>query len=450
MLNRYHMKTRMLFLILSSSLWLAVVPCRAQDTDTYISRFKDLAEAEMLRTGIPAAISLAQGIVESGSGSGWLAQNANNYFGIKCKNNWQGATVSHDDDLKNECFRKYPDVDASWRDHSDFLKQSPRYAFLFALDPRDYKGWAKGLKKAGYATSRTYAEKLVEVIERYNLQQYTEEALGKQQEKVNRDFAAMLDQKVASEAGTTAPEVARPEPEKPSVIRPAFPEKAFAINGLRVVYVRAHTPLAPVAEKHHVKLRRLLRYNDLRSETLNEGRLIYLQRPRKTGAHETHVVREGETMDLIARREGIRLDWLYKRNRLAKGTQPAPGTELVLRGYVPKTAGANHSFLARIGKAASGKSEPTRPEVSPQAPGAAADPGQPKAIYTGTSSAAPAEKDPATSTSEPRKPVTHLVRKGETLYSLSKTYGASVDQLRAWNHLEGNNIRVGQTLVVGR
>jgi flagellum-specific peptidoglycan hydrolase FlgJ len=138
----------------------------------YIKRFSPIAIEEMHRTGVPASIKLAQGISESGAGSSRLAVEGNNHFGIKCKKEWTGPTISHTDDLPNECFRKYASPEESYRDHSDFLRTRSHYAFLFQLDPLDYKGWAYGLKKAGYATAPQYPQALLQVIELYELYQY--------------------------------------------------------------------------------------------------------------------------------------------------------------------------------------------------------------------------------------------------------------------------------------
>lgn len=149
---------------------------------SYINDYKSLAIEEMKRTGVPAAITLAQGIHESGAGNSGLALASNNHFGIKCKSTWTGETVLHDDEKKDECFRKYPGVADSYRDHSDFLKSGSRYAFLFKLDPLDYTAWANGLKSAGYAGNPKYAPMLIKLIEDYSLQDYTLIALGKKTE----------------------------------------------------------------------------------------------------------------------------------------------------------------------------------------------------------------------------------------------------------------------------
>ncbi|MCU0388222.1 MAG: glucosaminidase domain-containing protein [Chitinophagaceae bacterium] len=147
----------------------------------YIEKYAPLAINEQVRTGIPAAIKLAQGIHESGAGNGDLALRSNNHFGIKCKSNWTGAVAYHDDDEKGECFRAYDSVAFSYRDHSDFLKTSKRYEFLFKLDITDYKGWANGLKQAGYATNPKYPLLLIKLIENYNLSEFTNTALALQE-----------------------------------------------------------------------------------------------------------------------------------------------------------------------------------------------------------------------------------------------------------------------------
>lgn len=141
-------------------------------TQQYIEKYKDIAINNMNKHGIPSSITLAQGILESGNGSGRLAVEANNHFGIKCKGSWTGGKIYHDDDEKGECFRKYPSAEESYNDHSIFLTSSQRYAGLFTLKNTDYKGWAKGLKAAGYATNPQYAELLINLIEKYELHQY--------------------------------------------------------------------------------------------------------------------------------------------------------------------------------------------------------------------------------------------------------------------------------------
>ena len=169
------------FLLIFTFLFTGFIS-RSQDAAiilNYISTYKDIAIAEMERTGVPASIKLAQGIHETTAGTSDLVLKSNNHFGIKCKATWTGKSVSHDDDARGECFRKYNASVDSYRDHSDFLKGSARYASLFKLDPLDYSGWAYGLKKAGYATNPRYPQVIIKLIQDYQLQNYTLIALGK-------------------------------------------------------------------------------------------------------------------------------------------------------------------------------------------------------------------------------------------------------------------------------
>ncbi len=175
----------------------------------YIERYKDIAVEEMSKSGIPASITLAQGLLESGNGNGELARQANNHFGIKCNTTWTGPTILKDDDAKGECFRVYNDPEESYRDHSEFLKRQ-RYAFLFELNRNDYKGWAYGLKQAGYATNPRYAELLIGIIERYDLTQY-DKAESNTIAKVNRE------EKILQEISKEAYVKQQVEPEKAPV-----------------------------------------------------------------------------------------------------------------------------------------------------------------------------------------------------------------------------------------
>src|SRR5512133_2598751 len=159
------------FLVLNASFSMAQYPERMTRA-LYFETYREIAIREMNRSGVPASITLAQGALESGDGNSRLAKSANNHFGIKCHDDWNGKTIREDDDSRNECFRKYPSVDESYKDHSDYLRSKTRYAFLFDLKVTDYKGWARGLKKAGYATNPSYAESLIKIIEDYNLGMY--------------------------------------------------------------------------------------------------------------------------------------------------------------------------------------------------------------------------------------------------------------------------------------
>ena len=199
----------------------------------------------MQRTGVPAAIKLAQGIHETMAGTSDLVLKSNNHFGIKCKDTWTGESVNHDDDAKGECFRKYPSPDDSYRDHSDFLKNSTRYSFLFKLEPTDYEGWAYGLKKAGYATNPKYPQIIIKLIEDYHLQDYTLIALGKAQvteETVKHNNRGRNSEIQARHfvSGKMEFKPEKTEIKQPEKIKqyPIYPEGEFKINETRVVYAK--------------------------------------------------------------------------------------------------------------------------------------------------------------------------------------------------------------------
>jgi len=295
----------------------------------YVNTYKALAIAEEQRTGVPAAITLAQGLHESEAGTSELVKGSNNHFGIKCKADWKGAVFYHDDDSRQECFRSYLTAADSYRDHSDFLRQGSRYAFLFQLDPTDYEGWAYGLKKAGYATNSRYSQILIKLIRDYNLEQYTMIAIGKMAAsdevvlKAPGGGAGSMDS-VKRDAAIAGPEV-------------SYPEGEFLINRTRVVYVQAGVALLTIANRYEVPLGRLLEFNEMKEEDiLIKGQLIYLQRKRRAGSVEYHVVREGEGMYEMAQAEGVRLRDLLEMNQLSEGEQPAVGERIYLQHSAPE------------------------------------------------------------------------------------------------------------------
>lgn len=316
---------------------IAVITVKAQDAAiirTYIETYRSLAIAEMQRTGVPASIKLAQGIHETMAGTSDLVKKSNNHFGIKCKSNWTGESVSHDDDARGECFRKYEQAADSYKDHSDFLKNSSRYATLFKLDPLDYSAWAYGLKKAGYATNPKYPQIIIRLIEDYHLQDYTLIAMGKMQTPAEWASVASIE---SNNKATIIPAagIIQEEPIKKQV--PNYPLGEFKINDTRVVFVKKETPLLAIAQQYNVSLSRLLEFNEIpEMETLGEDQLIYLQRKKKTGQNEFHVVKTGETVQEIARDEAIRLESLLAYNHLqSQGQQPAVGEQLYLRRTAP-------------------------------------------------------------------------------------------------------------------
>src|SRR5215204_5004290 len=193
----------------------------------YVLKFKDIAIEEMKRTGVPAAITLAQGIHETSAGQSVLVLKSNNHFGIKCKTEWTGPSVSHDDDARGECFRKYSSPYDSYRDHSDFLTSRSHYASLFKLDPTDYEGWAKGLKKAGYATNPKYPQILIKLIRDYNLQDYTLVALGRKKLETNEPQWVKNTESTNTALGVG--DEVKAEPKK------IYPEGVFKINDTKVI-----------------------------------------------------------------------------------------------------------------------------------------------------------------------------------------------------------------------
>ncbi len=298
----------------------------------YIHTYTQIAIEEMQRTGVPASIKLAQGIHETMAGTSELVKKSNNHFGVKCKSNWTGERVSHTDDAPNECFRKYDDPAQSYRDHSDFLKGSSRYASLFKLDPLDYEAWAYGLKKAGYATNPRYPQIIIKLIETYNLQDYTFIALGKM--KPTEEMLAKNEQP-ADESGivsvTAGPSVQQQE--EPEV---KYPSGEFKINDTRVIYAKEGMPFLTIAKEYNVSLSRIFEFNELdETETLQKDQLIYLQRKRKTGSNEFHIVKPGEKLKDIAQLEGIRMESLLEYNHLQNYMQPAAGEQLFLRRKAP-------------------------------------------------------------------------------------------------------------------
>lgn len=341
-----------LFLCLTLFAGMTANAQQSELVKNYIIQYKDLAIAEMMRTGVPASIKLAQGINETMAGTSDLVMRSNNHFGIKCKSTWTGETVKHNDDQRGECFRKYTKPEDSYRDHSDFLKGNQRYAFLFDLDPTDYSSWAWGLKKAGYATNPRYALSLIKTIEDYGLQEYTLIALGRQPEKTND--VAVLSAAVSQEPASSPGERSGMSNEQTQVIAvqqsPAYPRGEFRINETKVVYVPKGTSYFVIAKEYNVDLAKLFEFNDMpQAEETDRDRLIYLQRKRKTGNSEFHIVKPGETLHDIAQSEAIRIESLMELNWLKDGEMPAIGEQLSLlkkSSATPRLAlNTNYSLL---------------------------------------------------------------------------------------------------------
>ncbi len=342
-------------------LLVTVVKAQKEKAEAYINSYKELAIAEMIRTGVPASIKLAQGILESGCGESDLAKTSNNHFGIKCKTEWTGARTYHDDDEKGECFRVYQSVEESYRDHSDFLKNRPYYADLFKLDPTDYEGWAKGLKKAGYATNPAYPQQLLKVINDYNLQQYSLEAIDRQKkatiaykEEVNftksnpvqktsspethspvthSPIIAVLN-KQQPENPNPEPATQNPQPAATKAAAPSYPNGIFTINHSKVIYASAGTSLLSIASQFDIPLAKLIDYNELSEmDVLDTNRLLFIEKKMKRGATDYHMVAEGETLHAISQLEGVRLENLLEYNGLKKESVVSPGDRIYLRSF---------------------------------------------------------------------------------------------------------------------
>ena len=411
-------------IILIAVLLFTGILSRAQNQQVihdYIIAYKNIAIAEMQRTGVPASIKLAQGIHETMAGTSDLVTKSNNHFGIKCKANWTGESVTHDDDLRGECFRKYNTPDESYRDHSNFLKNSQRYAFLFQIDPLDYSSWAYGLKKAGYATNPKYPLIIIKLIEDYNLQDYTLIALGK---KVDTDEVLAKNEEIKDETVVVPVAVVakdKEEKEPLQVVSKAalYPSGEFKINDTKVIYAIAGTSFLTIAQQYNVPLKRLFEFNSIpETEEVSVDQLIFLQRKRKTGEHEFHVVKEGERLQDIAQEEGIRMESLLEYNQLQDYMQPATGQQLYLKTKAPAMP-----LLA--------KEE-----------GETVEKGQP--LFTNNGNTPVTEK----AVYATGKYSIHIVQPKETLYSISKKYDVRIDDIATWNQLSSYELKKGQQLKI--
>ena len=374
----------------------AVVVC-AQDLLTpeqYIATYKDIAIREMKRMGVPAAITLAQGILETESGNSDLVKKSNNHFGIKCKSNWTGASVSHDDDATGECFRLYKTADESYRDHSNFLRGSARYSFLFKLDVRDYKGWAYGLKKAGYATNPGYPQILIKNIEQFNLQQYTLQAAD---EVPKFDADKYRDD---AEDKLTEEKIAVDEKVSDGASMLDVSDNIITVNGSKCVLAGKGTSLLVVATKNNIPLSKMLGFNELSEDgMLIKNQYVFLEKKSKTGDKDFYLAKAGESLYDIAQKNGIQLQYMLDYNKLWGNEDITAGTKIYLK---PNLAPAKIVII----------------------PAAA----------------------PAITTS----PKTHIVAPKEGLYAISKKYNVSVQQLKEWNNLQGDSLSIGQELIISK
>ena len=401
----------LLFLLIS-------VGVKAQDsqlpaTIKYIETYAPLAIKEMARTGFPASIKIAQGILETDAGRSELVQQSNNHFGLKCKSSWTGEKVYHNDDELGECFRKYANADESYLDHSDYLKSQSRYTFLFSYDPNDYDSWAWGLKKAGYATSPIYAQTLIKNIEKYNLNELN----GIKEDSDSSNLAAyfyalennLIVQPVAKleQSNNKAKEVKNAYPVKQVDENPKtsiaksqkYPSGIFKINGLKVIYTKEGTSLLSIAKKQHVQLSGILMWNEMPSENtiLEEDQLIYLQKKKKTGNESFYIVKADENLREVSQKVGIQLSSILSLNKLKQGMTPAVGEKISLKKPVKE-----RPALARSNT----------------------------------------NKDSKNSIA------LHVVKQGESLYTIAKKYKVSVDSIKNANAMDQDDLQIGQTLKI--
>ncbi|MFT4522755.1 MAG: LysM repeat protein [Bacteroidia bacterium] len=448
------MGKKFLLFTLSATFILDVFGQTKMTRNEYIATYKDYAIIEMHRAGVPASITLAQGILESSDGNSRLASEGNNHFGIKCKSDWKGSTMRADDDAPNECFRAYNSALESYRDHSDFLRSNWRYHELFDLDIMDYRRWAEGLRKAGYATNTSYHTIIINIVEKHQLYQH--------------DLAAS------------------PDAAKPMMV---------SDNEVPMVYAQKGQTFKSIAQKNDLTAKQIYKYNDVpQGHEVEEGDIVYLKPKRRRGTEKYHVLEEGDNMYQISQSYGIKLKHLYRRNRLEIGNEPVVGEKIYMRGKRDKDDVPEIIPPAEIAK----KKEQVfvNPHTIVKAPPIEREQielpdyhvvqtgdniyriaekyhvfeedllkwnqidalqltiGQKIYLTEAGAKASRTKTEKAAVPTIPKVDVAsssstfHLVEKGETVYRICQTYKITDEQLKAWNKLADNNIYAGQRLRV--
>lgn len=315
----------------------------------YVEKYAPVAVNEMKRSGVPASITLAQGLLESRAGQSALASKGNNHFGVKCHKDWKGREFRQDAEIKNECFRAYASADESFHDHSDFLRYQDRYKFLFELDPTDYKGWAHGLKKAGYATDPAYPQKLIKIIEEYKLYEYDLDEVGNDAETAPAEKdkvpETVKEKKPSKDRKHHVPVPAQTPLalEKPRQLDRKYAEEHHYVisrtmlsgNGVPFIKSVEGETYSSIARSHNLFLKELLAYNDLDKEiALEKGTVVYLQ-PKKQrtekGLDKYIVGSDAETLRDIAQRFAVKVKSLQKMNSLSADYRPSEGDSIKLR-----------------------------------------------------------------------------------------------------------------------
>jgi LysM repeat protein len=354
----------------------------------YVLFYKNIAIEEMQRSHIPASITLAQGILESDAGRSPLATEAKNHFGIKCHDVWTGETYIQDDDEKDECFRKYADSQDSYKDHSDFLTSRPRYASLFSYPITDYKSWAHGLKKCGYATNPQYATLLIKNIEKFDLYQYDYPA-NYYATKKDSMHKTISQQKPLSQFQNNI---------DPNDIS----SRVLYVNNVRCVRILQGETIEDIGKRFDIGTKRVLKYNDLlTSRKFIPGSIIYVQPKKRLGDSIFHYVKNNETMYDISQIHGVQLLYLYQRNNIKSGDEPANGELIYLQGT------RNSQLILR-------------------------------------------NNIPIDSTgiTTPEEYIYHTVKVGDTLYSVSKAYNISIEKIKMLNKLYSDTISTGMRLKI--
>lgn len=440
--HQHMKKSRFIF-----SLFVILTNCgiysQTMTVKQYIDSFKNIAMIEMIEHKIPASITLAQGILESGSGNSRLAKLGNNHFGIKCKKEWTGCTILEDDDALQECFRCYNNPKESYRDHSLFLKNNKRYAALFTMSISDYKAWANGLLSAGYATNMKYADLLIGSIERNKLAQYDSLVLNGYN-PYNHQMPANID---------------------------------VVNNKVPYTVVQPNQTIEKIAVDLDKTEKKIIKYNDLKNHQIVPGDVIYLRPKKRKASVENHTVVLGDNMWLISQKYAIKLNVLYKKNKMEMGTEPKPGSVLELQGKAettpdtlqmieikkenPNPIRENNSPSVQNGiqihevvagetlYSISRKYGVDVPEIIKlnQLNSSQLSVGQTLKIpaKVGNQIAESPKQNTETTTQE-EKIIKHTVILGETLYNLSKKYNVKIEDIKKWNNLKSESLNVGQIL----
>jgi len=436
--------------------------------EDYIRTYAMVAVSEMERSGVPASITLAQGLLESGNGNSDLAKVANNHFGIKCHKEWTGDTYYMDDDAKNECFRYYRDPVQSYIDHTDFLKTRDRYAFLFQLSKGDYNGWANGLKQAGYATNPQYPQLLINLIEKYTLNQFDNMTTDQVAAMYNSKPPKTEDKQVVIVPQKEEKQVKDfhqavnddPDPNGPEIV-PYFGD-IYLLNNIKTIKAKADDTPLKVAVQYSIPLNLLYKYNDMyEGDLFAEGQNIFLQPKRNKSVEKTYKAKAGQSMHDVSQMFGVKLASLYEKNHMKAGEEVFAGEVIQLRDEraegSPRTRTFDDVMQERNHRAnvqPEKRIQETQPQVVEQVQ---VKTEQQKTVqeevsspvtYTATQDKQEAVK--ATESYVEHKIQRYEVKAGDTLYNISKRFNASVDDLISWNHIENNTIHIGQQIIVGR